>query len=277
LWVGIGLYLLAALGYIVLCLCLLEDDRFPLTFLLVFAFLLTPLVSYANARLLGLSGQAVGLPLVREGAFLLSGYRGADIWFAPIPYGDHGRRAQMFREVELTGTRLTSIARAELLILPVALGCGFLFWTLVWRMGPIPSVAFPYAQQYWHLIALRQFTWISLTTGSGPGLGQILHLPWVAGSFGLSCVALWGAGTWGIPAAAVYGFIRGLQTMPHLLLPEMVGACVGRYYCERRFGAEEWRRWAPVLLAGFACGQGLVGMASVGVALIVRSAAQLPY
>jgi len=34
---------------------------------------------------------------------------------------------------------------------------------------------------------------------------------------------------------------------------------------------------APVLLAGFACGQGLTGMGSVAIALIARSVAQLPY
>ncbi|HCL31696.1 MAG TPA: peptide transporter, partial [Candidatus Latescibacteria bacterium] len=161
LWIAFALYGAAAAGYTGLCVWLLEDDEFPLLFLLCFAFLFTPAVSYVNARMVGLTGQSVGIPLVREGAFLLSGYQGIDIWFAPIPYHDHGRRAQLFREVELTGTKITSIAKAELLILPVILGCGFLFWSLVWSMGPIPSTAFPFAQKYWHLIALRQFMWFS--------------------------------------------------------------------------------------------------------------------
>jgi len=274
---GIALYAAAASGYIGLCLYLLEDDHFPLLFLLLFAFVLTPLVSYVNARMLGLTGQAVGIPLVREGTFLLSGYQGVDIWFAPIPYADHGRRAQMFREVELTGTRLTSIVKAELLILPVALVCGFTFWALIWKMGPIPSVVFPYAQKYWHLIALRQFMWFSFTTEGGMGFGDIVELPWVAGGFGLALFALWTLSGWGLPVSLVYGFIRGLQSLPHMLVPEMVGACLGRYYFERRFGRENWRRWAPVLLAGFACGTGLIGMAAVAVVLITRSVARLPY
>lgn len=277
LWLGVGLYLLAACGYIALCLVLLEDDHFPLVFLLVFAFLLTPLVSYANARMVGLTGQSAGIPLVREGAFLLSGYRGVDIWFAPIPYGDHGRRAQFFREVELTGTRLTSIAKAELLILPIALGSGLLFWTVIWKMGPIPSIVFPYAQQYWHLFALRQFMWLSFTTEGGLRFGEVVHPLWAAGSFLLTGGALWGLAGWGAPLAGVYGFIRGLQSLPHLLIPEMLGACLGRYWLQRRYGTEEWGRRAPILLAGFACGQGLIGMAAVGVVLIVRAVAQLPY
>lgn len=277
LWAGVLLYVVGASGYIVLCLHLLEDDHFPLVFLLLFAFVLTPLVSYVNARMIGLTGQTVGIPLVREGAFLLSGYRGVDIWFAPIPYADHGRRAQMFREVELTGTRLTSIVKAELLILPIGLGCGLLFWALIWKMGPIPSVVFPYAQKYWQLIALRQFTWFSFTSEGGLSFGEVVELPWVMGGFGLALGGLWALAGCGLPVSLVYGFIRGLQSLPHLLFPEMVGACLGRFFFERRFGRENWRRWAPILLAGFACGNGLIGMAAVGVVLITRSVAQLPY
>ena len=55
-----------------------------------------------NARMGGLSGQQVSFPMIRKGAFILSGYKGIDIWFAPIPYADHGHRAQLFREIELT-------------------------------------------------------------------------------------------------------------------------------------------------------------------------------
>ena len=276
-WAGVLLYVAGAAGYIVLCDFLLDDDRFPLLFLMAFAFVLTPLVSYVNARMVGLTGQTVGIPLVREGAFLLSGYRGVDIWFAPIPYSDHGRRAQLFREVELTGTRFTSILKAELLILPVALVCGFIFWSLIWKMGPIPSVAFPYAQKYWHLLALRQFMWISFTADGGLSFSEIAKPVWMAGGFGLAAAGLLAASVWGLPLSFVYGFIRGLQAMPHMLIPEMVGALVGRYYFQRRFGVYTWRRWAPVLLAGFACGQGLIGMGAVAVVLITRSVSQLPY
>lgn len=277
LWAGLCLYGVAAGGYVALCVWLLDDDDLPLVFLLLFAYLLTPAVSYVNARMVGLTGQSVGIPLVREGAFLLSGYRGVDIWFAPIPYHDHGRRAQLFREVELTGTRFTSVVGAELLLLPVILGCGFLFWSLVWSMGPIPSTAFPFAQKYWHLIALRQFMWISLTADGGLSVDQVLHLPWAAGGFAAAAFGLWATGSWGLPVGLVYGFIKGLQGLPHTAIPEMAGALLGRCYFERRFGREAWRQRAPVLLAGFACGQGLTGMAAVAIALIARAVAQLPY
>ena len=73
------------------------------------------------------------------------------------------------------------------------------------------------------------------------------------------------------------GFIRGVQTLPHFMIPEIVGALVGRYVMERRFGTKNWRQYAPVLLAGFACGMGLIGMSSVAIALISKSVTQLRY
>ena len=277
LWVAIGGYVLSTLAMIWLCVLLLEDDEFPLIFLLLFGFVVTPVISYVNARMAGLTGQLVSFPLLREGAFILSGYKGIDIWFAPIPYSDHGRRAQLFREVELTGTRFSSILKAELLLLPLSLVCGFVFWSLVWQMEPIPSPTFQYAQTYWHLIALRQCLWYSATLGGETLFDQAIKGWWIAGSF-VMAGGLFGVMSWlGWPISLVYGFVRGLGGLPHLLIPEMVGALLARYWLEPRFGVQQWRQYAPVLLAGYACGMGLVGMSAVAIALISKSVTQLHY
>ncbi len=277
LWMAIGGYVLSTLAMIWLCVLLLEDDEFPLIFLLLFGFVVTPVISYVNARMAGLTGQLVSFPLLREGAFILSGYKGIDIWFAPIPYSDHCRRAQLFREVELTGTRFSSILKAELLLLPLSLVCGFVFWSLVWQMEPIPSPTFQYAQTYWHLIALRQCLWYSATLGGETLFDQAIKGWWIAGSF-VMAGGLFGVMSWlGWPISLVYGFVRGLGGLPHLLIPEMAGALLARYWLEPRFGTQQWRQYAPVLLAGYACGMGLVGMSAVAIALISKSVTQLHY
>ncbi len=276
LWIAIVGYALSTLAMIWLCVLLL-DDEFPLIFLLLFGFVLTPVISYVNARMAGLTGQLVSFPLLREGAFILSGYKGIDIWFAPIPYADHGRRAQLFREVELTGTRFSSIIKAELLLLPLSLVCGFVFWSLVWQMEPIPSPTFQYAQTYWHLIALRQCLWYSATLGGETLFDQAIKGWWILGSFVLAG-GTFGVMSWlGLPISLVYGFVRGLGGLPHLLIPEMAGALLARYWLEPRFGERQWRQYAPVLLAGYACGMGLVGMSAVAIALISKSVTQLHY
>ena len=277
LWIAIVGYALSTLAMIWLCVLLLDDDEFPLIFLLLFGFVLTPVISYVNARMAGLTGQLVSFPLLREGAFILSGYKGIDIWFAPIPYADHGRRAQLFREVELTGTRFSSIIKAELLLLPLSLVCGFVFWSLVWQMEPIPSPTFQYAQTYWHLIALRQCLWYSATLGGETLFDQAIKGWWILGSFVLAG-GTFGVMSWlGLPISLVYGFVRGLGGLPHLLIPEMAGALLARYWLEPRFGVKQWRQYAPVLLAGYACGMGLVGMSAVAIALISKSVTQLHY
>jgi hypothetical protein len=278
-WGAVGVYLLSTLAMILLCLYLLEDDEFPLLFLIAFGFLLTPLLSYINARMAGLTGQTVGFPMIREGAFILSGYKGVDIWFVPIPYADHGRRAQLFREVELTGTKFTSILKAELLVLPLSLICGLIFWSLIWLMAPIPSPVFQYAQNYWHLIALRQSLWYSATM---PGVTESLFeeaikWPWIAGGFAFTAGSYFLLSFLRMPVSLIYGFIRGLQGLPHMLIPEIIGAFIGRYYLEKRFGQRTWRQYAPVVFAGFACGMGLIGMSAVAIALISKSVMQLGY
>jgi len=276
-WAAIGVYLLSTLGMILLCLYLLEDDAFPLLFLIAFGFLVTPLLSYVNARMAGLTGQLVSFPMIREGAFILSGYRGVDIWFVPIPYADHGRRAQLFREVELTGTSFRSILKAELLVLPLSLICGFIFWSLIWKMGPIPSPAFQYAQTYWHLIALRQCLWYSATLGGDSLFHEAIKLGWVGGGFAFAGGAFVLLSWLRLPVSLIYGFVRGLSALPHLLIPEMAGALLARFVLEKRFGATNWRRYAPVLFAGYACGMGLIGMSAVAIALISKSVTQISY
>ena len=276
-WVAVGVYLMSTLAMVLLCMYLLEDDDFPLLFLLGFGFIVTPLLSYVNARMGGLTGQLVSFPMIREGAFILSGYRGVDIWFAPIPYADHGRRAQLFREVELTGTSFRSILKAELLVLPLSLICGFIFWSLIWKMGPIPSPTFQWAQTYWHLIALKQCLWYSATLGGETLFDEAIKEWWVFGGFSFAGGAFLLLSWLRLPVSLIYGFVRGLSALPHLLIPEMIGALLARYGLEKRFGVTRWRQFAPVLFAGYACGMGLIGMSSVAIALISKSVTQIRY
>ena len=111
------LFLVATTGYVVLCRILVPD--FPIWFVIIYGYIWTPLQSYINARMVGLTGQFVGFPMIREATFIFSGYKGVDIWFAPIPLANYGATAQRFREVELTGTRFTSVVKAEVLMFPI--------------------------------------------------------------------------------------------------------------------------------------------------------------
>jgi hypothetical protein len=58
---------------------------------------------------------------------------------------------------------------------------------------------------------------------------------------------------------------------------EFMGALIGRFYFEKRFGKEKWRRYAPVLMAGYACGVGLVSAGSIAIGMIAKSVSQMMY
>jgi len=60
-------------------------------------------------------------------------------------------------------------------------------------------------------------------------------------------------------------------------VPQLIGGLLGRYYFARRFGVADWRRYAPVLLAGFSCGMGLIAMVAIALGLIAKSVSFLPF
>ncbi len=103
LWISILIYGSSTLAYVVLCHNLVPG--FPLIFLVAYGFLYTPLISYISARMEGVAGQFVSLPMVREASFIMAskffGYQGLDIWYAPIPIHNYGGATVGFREIEL--------------------------------------------------------------------------------------------------------------------------------------------------------------------------------
>jgi hypothetical protein len=71
--------------------------------------------------------------------------------------------------------------------------------------------------------------------------------------------------------------VRGLgQTMPHVIIPQIIGALLGRYYFEKKLGLM-WGQYVPVLAAGVSCGFGLVSMLCIGIVFLVKSSNAMPY
>ncbi len=249
-------------------------------FLFGFAFVYTPAISYVNARMFGLTGKPIGFPMIREATFIFSGSKGSAIWCAPFPMQDYGGNAQFFREVELTGTRFTSIIKAEFCIYPVTLIASFLFWQYVWHYGdPIPSPSYPFAQKMWQLSALNScLTWSATAVRGGQSMFFLAFKPaYVACGlgFGLAAFALLTALK--APTMMLFGFVAGIGALPHMILPEFIGALLGRYYFAKLVGVDKWRRYTPVLSAGFFCGVGLISMVGVALMLLRGCITPKPY
>jgi len=279
IWLAIGIYVFSTLAYVALCSYLVPG--FPWIFLVAYGFIYTPFISYVSARMEGVAGQFVNLPMVREASFIAAskffGYTGIGIWYAPIPFHNYGKATQRWREIELTGTSFRSIIKAEILVVPVVLVASLLFSQYIWRLAPIPSAQYPYAQELWHLQALNTLLLQSATLEGDSPFFQALNVGYMAAGLGLGVVTYMGLAALNLPIMLIYGVTRGLgQSTPHGVFLEIVGALLGRYFFVKKYGMA-WRQYAPVLLAGFSCGMGLMGMFAMGFTLIMRSLRSLAY
>jgi hypothetical protein len=152
-----------------------------------------------------------------------------------------------------------------------------LFSQFIWRLAPIPSSSYPFAQELWHLQALNTLLMQTSTLEGNSLFFQALKGSYVLSGLGFGLVTYMVLFLFGLPIMLVYGVVRGLgQSTPHGLILEVIGAFLGRFFFLKRYG-KMWRQYAPVLLAGFSCGMGLTGMFAMGVTLILKSLGKLVY
>jgi hypothetical protein len=287
-WIAIGVYLFSTIASIVTAYLLLDAahraspstnsavTKTLLGVLVFYGFVYTPIVSYVSARMEGIIGQGVNVPFVREATFILTGYQGAAIWFAPFPAHNYGAQTLYFRQTELTGTKITSMVKAEVFIFPIVVIATIVFSQFIWRIAPVPSSAFPFAEKMWELTAFRQALIFSSTLPGGEHgpFFEALNVTYIL--IGL-LVALGAYGIlsfFGLPVLLVYGVIRGLdQSTPDVIVPQFIGALLGRYYFAKRFG-DNWPNYRVVFFAGYGCGVGLVMMLSLGIVFMSKSVFQ---
>lgn len=247
--------------------------------LLFYGFIYTPIISYVSARMEGIVGQSTQIPFVREATFILTGYQGAAIWFAPFPASNHGAQALYFRITELTGTSFRSMIKAELFILPVSLLATLLFSQFIWNMAPVPSAAFPYAEKWWEVNAFRQAVIFSSTLpgqADGPFF-EAFKWSYVLAGLAVALLLYGSLSALGLPVLLVYGVIRGLdQSTPDVILPQFAGAMLGRYYFRKKF-ADRWPHYRVVFAAGFGAGMGLIMMLALGIVFMSKSVFQATF
>lgn len=276
-WLVITIYVLSCCLYIGLSGWLIGFHRGVMTVMVFYAFVYTPIISYVTARLEGMCGQALNIPLAREVGFILSGYQGLAVWFLPIPLSNYGEDTMFYRKAELTGTRFWSLWKADLVLVPFILVCSIFFANFIWSLAPIPSQAYPYTEQIWEFEAQNNALVYSATMGEFSQFDRAIN-PWYIGiGLGLGTVGYALLAFFGAPVLLCYGFVRGMnQTMPHSVLPQFIGACLGQFYFKKKFGAM-WRQYIPVVTAGFSCGMGLVTMFCIGVTFLSKAVYQLAY
>ncbi|HWP31954.1 MAG TPA: hypothetical protein VNK96_09575 [Fimbriimonadales bacterium] len=273
---GISVWAIATIILIFVCHRLVPE--FPIGLLVFFGLLWSPLNSYISARMIGLTGRGVSFPYLKEAAVVATRYPKVDIWYAPIPLHDHGWAAQRFREVELTGTKFTSIIKAELFMFPLIMIASFLFWNFFMGGSPLDGGQYPFAQFAWPFYAQTEAVWKQVNAPGSQNLAMQALKPPLILMGTISGLLLYSFFLiFKVPLLVFYGFAGGIGLWPANTIPQFLGAIAGRKYFAKRYGEEKWVSYAPVLLAGFSCGSGLIAMISIALALIAKSVTTLPY
>jgi len=276
-WLILACYFVVTLSYILVSGWLIGWHRGVMIVLVFFGFFYSPLISYVTARLEGMAGQAVAIPMVTEASLIMSGYHGVNIWFLPIPNANYGSMTVFYRQCELTGTKFTSIWKTQLVLFPIILVSSFVFMNFIWSLAEVPSAVYPFAQQMWDLTAANQCIMYSSTLGEYSIFQDAFKPIYLLFGAGLG-VTLFSTLSWfGAPVFLAYGLVQGLNNpMPHFIIPQILGALLGRYYFQKRLGLK-WRQYVPVVAAGFACGMGLVTVLGIGITFMSKAVIQLPF
>jgi hypothetical protein len=276
-WFITTCYVVVTVAYIVVSGFLIGWHPGVMIVLVLLGFVYTPLISYVTARLEGIAGQVVEIPFIREASLILSGYRGVACWFVPIPMANYGGMTVFYRQCELTGTKFTSIWKTQVILYPIILISSIFFMSFIWSLAEVPSTVYPYAQRMWELQAQQTSIVYSSTLGEYSLFEQAFNWRYVGVGTGFGVTLFAGMSWLGAPTFLVYGLIRGLgQTIPYAVIPQFLGALIGRYYFQRRLGLQ-WRQYVPVVTAGFMCGMGLVATLCIGITFLSKAIIQLPF
>ncbi len=273
----IGTYLFTVSTYIGISGYLIHWDIRVMAVLVFFGFLYTPLISYVTARLEGIAGQVIEIPFVRELAFILSGYQGVAIWFLPIPKANYGIQTVRYKQAELLGCKFSSIWKSALILTPIIFLAMILFSSFIWSLAPIPSSAYPYAQEIWEFEAKNATLIYSSTLGEysqfQEALGGGRIMAGLLSGLSMLTVLSW----FGAPVTLVFGVVRGLgQTLPHVVIPNIIGALLGRYLFQKKYG-REWRKMIPIVGAGYFVGAGLISIFAIGFVFLAKAVSTVPY
>ena len=276
-WFIIACYFVVTITYIIVSGFLIGWHPGVMIVLIILGFVYTPLISYVTARLEGIAGQVVEVPFIREASLILSGYRGVACWFLPIPMANYGGMTVFYRQCELTGTKFTSIWKTRLVLYPNNHDSSIFFMNFVWGLAEVPSAVYPFAQRMWEFQAQNTCIMYSSTLGDYSIFEEAFNWLYLGTGTGFGLTLFAGMSLAGAPTFLVYGLIRGLgQAMPHAIVPQFIGALIGRYYFQRRLQVK-WRQYIPVVTAGYMCGMGLVATLCIGITFLSKAIIQLPF
>jgi hypothetical protein len=216
------------------------------------------------------SSMTIQIPYIKEAMIYASGYTGVDVWFAPVQVTSGAASLVHYNKVcEMTNTDWGSFIKAYFLAIILSWIFGFIYWSLFWKMSPIPSYVYPWTLISWPIGAINLSVWITraynifipelmaagfIVTALLYGISLLLHLP-----------------------IALTGIAIGMGSDFPSMLQLLIGASLERYYLRKKFGKAWEDQYKPVIVAGLSAGLGLILALSVAVAILRIALFSNPY
>jgi hypothetical protein len=287
----LGLFLAAVAGCVILFKFLIPD--FPVLFIGVFAIFWSLVFSLIDMRAVGTTGFRIEPPYVREGLIIgyhkVSGYDNPDVWFAPWPIalGSSGWLSG-FKICDLVRCRVWNYIKASLIAVPIGMLANFIYMGIFWRIAPIPSGTYPYANIWLprSTVVLSAFisTTVKTTEATAGIMGKMFNPWWMLWTF---CIF-----------AAIHVFFEYL--LPLILPkakgkgPSLIGLAVGMgmpipfavslflgglmaHWTKRRWGDEWFQKNRYIIVAGLAVGEGVMVGIFAAIAALRNSLMSQPY
>lgn len=261
---------------------------FPLWIAAAFTIGWTFIFALASARALGTVGTGIpqpsvapgsgnvgafglSIPYVWLGCVLFSGYQKPDIWFFhPYVGGDDAAGfCYIIKVAQLTKTKFIDYFKGLIIIFPLVWIMSLIYTGFFWSIAPIPSAAYPWTAASWPISLSLSNLWISRSL-------ETFKPQIILGSFiGMSLIGFIGNLILGSTFSLI-GLVTGTMTLPPISIGMIVGNLFGRLLA-RWLGKERWVRIRAPLVAGEACGEGIMIGIGVALVLIAKSMWSLQY
>jgi len=205
------------------------------------------------------------VPYLNQIVYGATGYRGYDIYFAPLIMETSGGApsfVQNFRVMQLTNTTPLSFVKIWLASIPLAFLVGFIYVANFWRMAPIPSAVYRGTEIAWPVTAIFQNLLITRSVTAFRPL-------WLIGGFVITSALYLVFDFTKIPVSMIAISAGAMTPLPNAL-GMFVGAIVGKV-APRFLGREWWQKYNVMITAGFTMGLGMAVVVGSAAAMIVKS------
>jgi len=262
LWLG-GLLGSTVLVYILV-------PQFPLWTLVLFLVGIPFVAAMINARGVGETGFGVSIPNMKESAILSSGYKGAEAWFMPLYTRGFGMGSlasdysYIAKVAQITETRFMDYVKTLLMLLPLTVVMSFIVISLFWTMAPVPSFTYPATVNLWpELVVEQNFIATNFFKLFKPEL--------MVSAFAVLTVLTIVSSVVRIPFFSPIALVVGFNTAPYFANALAIGYLIGVHLFQKKLGKDWWNRYKAVILAGVACGYGIIATLTGVTTLISRA------